>query len=106
MRISVKERMDVLEEIIAEAERDRYGAATARTFTIHRDVMMYLIMKGRMTMEDDEKVFQSYLDTYTIPALYRVAEYYRKQMGLPALNHKQSAYHDPQSVHRNPQEQM
>lgn len=104
--MSIKDRLDIIEDELASARTVRNGDAAVRIFTIHKDVMMYLIAKGQVSMSDSESVFQEYIDTYTIPALYRVAEYYRKQMGLPALNYKQSAYHDPQSVHRNPQEQM
>lgn len=80
--------------IIEESEKDRHGDAAARTFTIYQNVIMYLISKDKLTMSDREEKFWHYTKTYTTSALYRVAEHYRKENGLPPLNYKQMAYHN------------
>ena len=96
--------MDVMElknnfdEIIQDADKDFNGATTVRTFTIYKDVIMYLVIKGKLTMSDREQKFWDYTKKYTMSALYRVAEYYRKENDMPPLNYRQSAYHNKENT--------
>lgn len=85
-------------QIIEKAKTERHGDATVRTFTIYQDVIMYLISKDKLTMSDREQSFWHYTKTYTTSALYRVAEHYRKENGMPPLNHKQTAYHNSENT--------
>lgn len=86
------------EDIITEAATERYGGAAERTFTIYKDVVMYLITHGKLAMNDREDNFWNYTKTYSLSALYRVAEAHRKNTGAPALRYEQRAYHNRENT--------
>lgn len=90
----IMELKDNFDEIIQDADKDFNGAATVRIFMIYKDVIMYLVMKGDLTMSDRDQKFWDYTKKYTTSALYRVAEYYRKENVMPPLNYDQPAYHN------------
>lgn len=86
------------DEIITDATKDEQGDAVVRTFTIYKDVIMYLVGKGDLSMRDRDQKFLDYAKQYTISALYRVAEYYRKENGMSLLNYRQPAYHNKENT--------
>lgn len=96
--MNIGETLNNFEEIINDADKDKYGDAAVRPFTIYRDVIMYLITNGKLIMSDDESVFWNYAEKYTISALYRVAEHYRKENDMPRLNYTQPAYHNKENT--------
>ncbi|WP_020007374.1 hypothetical protein [Salinicoccus albus] len=76
------------------AEKERYGESLIRMNTIYENVIYYLVGKEDLNLSADVQTFyETYRDIYTPAALYRVAEYYRKQNHLPRLNYKEDIYH-------------
>lgn len=96
--MNILELQHNFDEIITDAEKDKQGDAVVRTFTIYKDVVMYLITHDKLTMSDRDQKFWNYTKQYTMSALYRVAEYYRKENNMSPLNYRQPAYHNKENT--------
>ncbi|WP_411842189.1 hypothetical protein [Salinicoccus sp. HZC-1] len=72
-------------------------AAAVRTFTIYKDIIYYLVDSGKLEMTDDQEKFWAFSKEFTISAMYRVANNYRRKEGLPLLDFKEPAYHNKEN---------
>ena len=96
--MNILELQHNFDEIITDAEKDKQGDAVVRTLTIYKDVIMYLVSKGDISMSDGDRKFWNYTKQYTMSALYRVAEYYRRENNMSPLNYRQPAYHNKKNT--------
>lgn len=96
--MNILELQQHFEETIRDAEKEVYGGPAVRIFTIYKDVIMYLVSSDKLAMSDREQKFWDYTKQYTLSALYRVAEHYRKENNISPMNYEQQAYHNRENT--------
>lgn len=96
--MNVLELLNSFTALIKDAETKPDGGAAVRTFTIYKDIVCYLVDTDKIAFADDQKRFWAFVETYTISAMYRVANNYRRKEGLPLLEYEQPIYHNPENT--------
>lgn len=81
-----------IERALEQAKKSKYGGATTRILTIYKDVIFYLVEKGKLDMSDEADEFKKYLHQFPPNELYLVANYYRQEKGIEKLNYTQEIY--------------
>ena len=97
--MNILKLLDVIEWSIADAKSYNDGLAAVRGFTIYRDVILYLVSEGKVELTDDRSKFDEYIKMFTISALYKVAEHYRKKNNMPQLLYTQPIYYAKEQRH-------
>ena len=97
--MNILKLMNVIEWSIEDAKQYDDGLPAVRGFTIYRDVILYLVSEGKIELTDDQSKFDEYTKTFTISALYKVAEHYRKINNLPRLLYTQPIYYMKEQKH-------
>jgi len=97
--MSILKLLDVIEWSIEDAKSYNDGLAAVRGFTIYRDVILYLVSEGKVELTDDRSKFDEYIKTFTISALYKVAEHYRKTNNMTQLLYTQPIYYAKEQRH-------
>ena len=85
--MTVAEYMKVIDETIKETYAHRVPNGR-RILEIYKDVMFYLIEKGKLSLMDDKSVFDDYLKQYSMTDLWKVSTYYRKNKHKPIVDLK------------------
>lgn len=91
--MNVAELLQAIENTKRNAMKSEHGGTAIRITTIYRDVLLYLVSKGKLSMADDESEFYKYVYKYSPPDLYKVANHFRKTNGMELLNYPQPFYH-------------
>lgn len=91
--MKVADLLQDFEEVKKDSMKFENGSTAIRITTIYRDVLLYLVSKGKLSMADDESKFYEYVYKYSPPDLYKVANHFRKSNGMELLNYPQSFYH-------------
>ena len=97
--MNILKLLNVIEWSIEDAKRHDEGLAAVRGFTIYRDVILYLVADGKVELTDDRSKFDEYIKTFTISALYKVAEHYRKTNNMAPLLYTQPIYYMKEQKH-------
>ena len=76
-----------IETGIEKYKNDLDACPALRALTIHREVILYLIEKKKITASDEEMTYYDFIRNYTPRDLYKVAEHYRNSKGRGKLNY-------------------
>lgn len=91
--MNIAELMQAIENTTKDARKREHGSTAVRITTMYKDVLLYLVSKGKLSMTDDESAFYKYVKEYKPHDLYKVANYFRKSNGMELLNYPQPFYH-------------
>ena len=97
--MNILKLLDVIEWSIEDAKQHDDGLAAVRGFTVYRDVILYLVSEGKIELTDNRSKFDRYIKTFTVSALYKVAEHYRKTNNMPPLLYTQPIYYMKEQKH-------
>ena len=97
--MNILKLLNVIELSIEDAKQYDDGLPAVRGFTIYRDVILYLVADGKVELTDHRSKFDEYTKTFTISALYKVAEHYRKTNNMPPLLYTQPIYYMKEQKH-------
>ena len=84
--MNIAELIQTIDKTIQDSLKFENSGAAIRLLRIQSEVLFYLIEKGELNMDDNQRKFYDFIIQFTPSDLYKVAEHYRKSKGKQPLN--------------------